>query len=194
MWVAPGRISSSSRGLKLPAPPPPPHTLITLVVCMQQFMLTRHSGTLIIERASKKLSQLKSLQHQMIFDRIEATRIRYIHRTTTIIYSCVTCADCCRTTVLGTKVLSQPNIRISSWLFAIFDATSKCHTCTKSYKTVKPVINGHSQKDRNLVFKTNYRLMQVKSIAEGEHSAILSTLHKLPFVIKIFILSIVKPV
>ena len=32
--------------------------------------------------------------------------------------------------------------------------------------TVKPVLNGHSQKDRKLVFKTNYRLMQVKSIAE----------------------------
>ena len=38
------------------------------------------------------------------------------------------------------------------------------------------------QKDRKLVFKTNYHLMQVKSIAE--HSAIL------PFVIKIFVLSI----
>ena len=28
------------------------------------------------------------------------------------------------------------------------------------------MINGHSQKDHTLVFKTNYRLMQVKSIAE----------------------------
>ena len=32
--------------------------------------------------------------------------------------------------------------------------------------------------------------MQVKSIAEGEHSAILSTFIKLPFVIKICVLSI----
>ena len=32
-------------------------------------------------------------------------------------------------------------------------------------------------------------LMQVKSIAEWEHSAILSTLIKLPFVIKILLLS-----
>ena len=32
-------------------------------------------------------------------------------------------------------------------------------------KSVK-VLNSHSQKDRQLVFKTNYRLMQVKSIAE----------------------------
>ena len=42
-----------------------------------------------------------------------------------------------------------------------------------------------------LVITTNYRLMQVKSIAEClEHSAILSTFIKLPFVIKIFVLSI----
>ena len=44
-----------------------------------------------------------------------------------------------------------------------------------------------------MVFKTNYCLMQVKSIAEcpkGEHSAIFSTFIKLPFVIKVFVLSI----
>ena len=44
--------------------------------------------------------------------------------------------------------------------------------------TVKPVLNGHSQTDQKLLFKTNYHLMPVKSIAEcskGEHSAILLT-------------------
>ena len=41
--------------------------------------------------------------------------------------------------------------------------------------SVKPVLNDHSQKYQILVFKTNYRLMQVKSVAEGEHSAIIST-------------------
>ena len=41
-----------------------------------------------------------------------------------------------------------------------------------------------------MVFKTNYRLMQVKSIAEWEHSAILLTFIKLPFVIKVFVMSI----
>ena len=59
--------------------------------------------------------------------------------------------------------------------------------------TVEPVENGHSQKDQKLVFKTNYRLMQVKSIAECyplEPYAILSTFIKLSIVIKIFILSI----
>ena len=42
-------------------------------------------------------------------------------------------------------------------------------------------------KDQKLVFNTNYHLMQVKSIAE--HSAIPSTLIKLPFFKKIFVLS-----
>ena len=40
---------------------------------------------------------------------------------------------------------------------------------------------------KSVVFKTNYRLMQVNSIAV---SAILSTCINLPFVIKIFVLSI----
>ena len=41
-------------------------------------------------------------------------------------------------------------------------------------------------------FKTDYRLMQVKSLqnAPREHSAILLTLIKLPSVFKIFVLSI----
>ena len=44
-----------------------------------------------------------------------------------------------------------------------------------------------------LVFKTDYRLMQVKSIAECfKHSAILLTFIKLPFSIKTFVLSIFK--
>ena len=37
---------------------------------------------------------------------------------------------------------------------------------TKYAHTVKPVLSGHSQKDQKWVFKTNYRLVQVKSIAE----------------------------
>ena len=50
---------------------------------------------------------------------------------------------------------------------------------------------GQSQKDKQLVFKTKYQLMQVVSIAEcSEHSAFLSTFIKLPIVIKIFVLSI----
>ena len=60
--------------------------------------------------------------------------------------------------------------------------------------TVNPVYNGHSQKDKKLFFKTNYRLMQVKvlqiALSQGERSVILSTFIKQPFVIKIFVLSI----
>ena len=39
--------------------------------------------------------------------------------------------------------------------------------------TVNPVKNGHTQKDRKLVFKTSYSLMQVKSIAECSKGSIL---------------------
>ena len=39
--------------------------------------------------------------------------------------------------------------------------------------TVKPVSSSHSQKDRKWGIKTNYRLMQVKSIAECTKGSIL---------------------
>ena len=45
------------------------------------------------------------------------------------------------------------------------------------------------KEDQKLFFKTDYGLMQVK-ILQNEHSAILSTFIKLPFVSKIFVLSI----
>ena len=50
-------------------------------------------------------------------------------------------------------------------------------------------------KRQKMVFKTDYRLMQVKGIAEmlqGERSAILSTFIKLPFIIKTLDLSILS--
>ena len=62
-------------------------------------------------------------------------------------------------------------------------------TTVKSIDTVKLVQNGHFQKDRKFVFKTNYHLLQIKSI-QREHSAIFSTFIKLPVVIKTFIMSI----
>ena len=59
--------------------------------------------------------------------------------------------------------------------------------------TVKPVKNGHSQKDQKLVFKTNYPLMQVEIIAECSKGSILQYFQpSLPFVIKSFVLSIFK--
>ena len=47
--------------------------------------------------------------------------------------------------------------------------------------TVKPVLTGHSKLRPKLFFKTYYRLMQVKSIAECSPL----TFMKLPFFIKI---------
>ena len=63
-------------------------------------------------------------------------------------------------------------------------------------KATKPT---NQNEDQQLVFKTDYRLMQVKSVREHsatlltfilEHSATLLTLIKLPFVFKSFVLSI----
>ena len=62
------------------------------------------------------------------------------------------------------------------------------NVCLVSFNAEKPVYKGHPQKDRKLFFKNNYGLMQVKSTAE--RSAILLTFINLPFVIKIFVLSI----
>ena len=56
--------------------------------------------------------------------------------------------------------------------------------------TVKPVLSDHSKRWQKLVFKTDYRLMQVKRIAEILHSAILSICIKLPSVFKTVVLSI----
>ena len=39
--------------------------------------------------------------------------------------------------------------------------------------TIKPVLNGHSQKDQKMFFKTDYRLMKVESIAECSKRSIL---------------------
>ena len=39
--------------------------------------------------------------------------------------------------------------------------------------TVKPVLSGHSKRRPKLIFKTDYRLMQVKSIAECSKGSIL---------------------
>ena len=43
----------------------------------------------------------------------------------------------------------------------------------KQHNTVKPVLSGHSIKDQKFGFKTDYRLMQVKSIAECSKGSIL---------------------
>ena len=63
-----------------------------------------------------------------------------------------------------------------------------------SSNTVKPTgVKPPPSKRQKIGFKTNYRLMQSKSIAECAKGSILQyvlTFIKLPFVIKIFVLSI----
>ena len=51
-------------------------------------------------------------------------------------------------------------------------------------------VNQKSDYDIMMIMKTNYCIMQVKSIAEEEHSEILRNMIKIPFIIKIFVLSI----
>ena len=73
-----------------------------------------------------------------------------------------------------------------------------CYRINSVY-TVKPVLllSSHSERRPKLVSKTDYRLMQVKIIAECSKAfciiyIILLTFIKLPFVIKISVLSILS--
>ena len=68
---------------------------------------------------------------------------------------------------------------------AIFSSVSKFTVCKS---TVKPVLSGHSNRGPKLIFKTDFHLMQVKSIAECILPCL--DLHLATVVIKIFILSI----
>ena len=52
----------------------------------------------------------------------------------------------------------------------------------------KTCVNGHSQKDKKIGFQDHLSL----NGGQGEHSAILLTFIKLPFVIKIFVFSILE--
>ena len=94
----------------------------------------------------------------------------------------------------GADQSAHPNSLISPFIIHLFEnMIFKLASCKISTKT----------EDQKLIFKSNYRLMQVKNFAECsrmlqesilllEHSAILSTLIKLPFVFKTFVLSIFK--
>ena len=53
------------------------------------------------------------------------------------------------------------------------DINLKNDSRTVKLITVKPVLSGHSKRITKLVFKTDYRLMQVKSIAECSNGSIL---------------------
>ena len=79
-----------------------------------------------------------------------------------------------------------------SWhLGSMFYLHTDTDTCmligklTTDYK-VKPVLSGHLKKDDQLSLNAGQKYCRM---LQGEHSAILSTFIKLPFVIKIFVLS-----
>ena len=81
-------------------------------------------------------------------------------------------------TAITKKITKFPN------LIACILKLALTGTCI--FHTVKPVLNGHSQKDQKLL---NAGLKYCRML-QGEHSAILLTFIKLPIVIKIFDLSI----
>ena len=56
---------------------------------------------------------------------------------------------------------------------AILKKNDCCHPAHSFPSTVKPVLSGHSQKDKKWVLKTYYCLMQVKSITECSKGSIL---------------------
>ena len=58
----------------------------------------------------------------------------------------------------------------------IFKVNPSVQKGLKSIKyTVKPVLSDHPKEDQKLVFKTDYRLMQIKSIAECSKRAFCNT-------------------
>ena len=65
-------------------------------------------------------------------------------------------------------------VHILPWLFFKNTFLFKCTKLgIRKSHTVKPVLSGHSKKDQKLFFKTYYRLMQVKNIAECSKGSIL---------------------
>ena len=79
----------------------------------------------------------------------------------------------------------------NSTLQVLCSESGEINICKLVYS--KTCVKGPLSKWPKMVFKTNNHLMKVKRIAECspfEHSAILLTFIKLPFVIKIFVLSI----
>ena len=54
------------------------------------------------------------------------------------------------------------------------DFTATVNNASNNCYTVKPVSSGHTKEDQQLVFKTDYRLVQVKRIADSALSYHLS--------------------
>ena len=73
-------------------------------------------------------------------------------------------------------------------MFYLLTDTDRCmHICILNADyTIKSVLSGHSKKEDQLSLNAGQKYCRM---LQGEHSAILSTFIKLPFVIKIFDLS-----
>ena len=72
---------------------------------------------------------------------------------------------------------------------------SQCPVSLSKTKTVKPVLSDHSKRRPKIVIQDRLSLNaghKYCRMLQGEHSAILSTFSKLPFVIKIFVSSILS--
>ena len=70
------------------------------------------------------------------------------------------------------KHLHKQNINMDS-MSGLDNSMDPDQLVSLSGSTVKPVLSGHSKRRPKLVFKTAYRLMQVKSIAECSNGSIL---------------------
>ena len=74
-------------------------------------------------------------------------------------------------------------------IFAFYDllwVVVSCMLYWTCVDTVKPVLSGHSQKVQKWVIKTNYRLIQVKSIAEYFRPALSYHIALRPFFYLLF--------
>ena len=77
--------------------------------------------------------------------------------------------------LLGSFVIIQgiqTSIAMKHYVFVVFKGVGGVWTPPLN-PHMKPAYKGHSQKDQKLVFKINYHLMQVKSIAECSKGSIL---------------------
>ena len=88
-----------------------------------------------------------------------------------------------KTGFLATRPICRPPDNLIPILIKkyAYGAQKNHHNEMFPLSTVKPVLSGHSKEDQKLVFKTDYRLMQVESIAEYS-----------PLLFKTFVFSLFK--
>ena len=87
------------------------------------------------------------------------------------------------------------------WIFDVTDGIKNKGVSHREYHhssssdigtTVKPVLSGHSKNMTKIGFQDRLSLNAGQKYCRMEHSAILTTFIKLPFAIKIFVLSILE--